>query len=81
MRSVEQEPIAKGSVPELALRADDIVVDKHEVAYFRTKVTKYDPVLELGLLRLCRLTPAMLYIQSGAGAEHATRAPDLGRAH
>lgn len=51
MRSVEQEPIAKGSVPELALRADDIVVDKHEVAYFRTKVTKYDPVLELGLLR------------------------------
>jgi hypothetical protein len=57
VRSIEQEPIAKGSVPELELRADDIVVDKQEVAYFRTKVTKYDldPVLELALARPLRV--------------------------
>lgn len=54
---IQNEPIAKGSVPELELRADDIVVDKQEVAYFRTKVTK---VVQAQSMRRVRLILAEL---------------------
>lgn len=30
-------------VPELQLTKEDLMIDKEEIAYFRTKVNRYDP--------------------------------------